>query len=266
MAHVVANGVKFHVLRQGSGDETTVFIHGMAIDNLSSWWFTVANTISLETSVLLYDLRGHGLSDRPPTGYSLDDMVADLAAILTECGIEGPVHLAGNSFGGLVALAFALAHPERVASMILVEAPIELRGHRIESGVVGVGLTLGGEFITNEQIGNWIGLLGEKRAIRMAGSFGDLLIETSIITDLAFIEPFSPTDLAAITAPTLLVFGAASTLIDQAQVLNEKIPGSRLAVVPGADHLLVVENPPELLPLVRDWVVQKGWSRAAPVA
>lgn len=262
MAHVLANGVKFHVLRHGTGDDTIVFIHGMAIDNLSSWWFTVGSAVSLETAVLLYDLRGHGLSDRPPTGYTMRDMVEDLDAILTECGVDRPVHLVGNSFGGLVAFAFTLARPHRVASMILVEAPIELHGHPIASGAVGVGLRLGGEFITNEQIGNWVGLLGEKRAIRMARSFGDLLIDTSVLTDLECLEPFSEEDMAAVDTPTLLIFGAQSTLIDHSRVLNERIRGSQLAVVPGADHLLVVENPPELRPLILDWVVGGGWRRA----
>ena len=75
--------------------------------------------------VLLYDLRGHGKSERTPAGYRVVDMVADLAALLEALGLEDrPVDIVGNSYGGLVAVTFARLHPERTASLVLVDAHI----------------------------------------------------------------------------------------------------------------------------------------------
>src|SRR5436305_2133211 len=103
MADVVANGVRHHVQRLGHGDRLVVFVHGLVMDNLSSFYFTLANPVAASCEVMLYDLRGHGMSERPVRGYGVTDLVADLAALVG----DRRVTLVGNSFGGLVALAFA---------------------------------------------------------------------------------------------------------------------------------------------------------------
>src|SRR2546429_3679484 len=110
MADVLANGVRHHVQRLGRGERTVVFVHGLVMDNLSSFYFTLANPIAEFAEVILYDLRGHGMSERPASGYTVASLVADLAALLDQLD-RRPVTLIGNSFGGLVALAFAAAHP-----------------------------------------------------------------------------------------------------------------------------------------------------------
>ncbi|HWL88800.1 MAG TPA: alpha/beta fold hydrolase, partial [Polyangiaceae bacterium] len=71
MADVLVRGVRLHVQRMGVADPSenrgrrVVFLHGLVMDNLSSWYFTVANVVAAFADVVLYDLRGHGLSDRP---------------------------------------------------------------------------------------------------------------------------------------------------------------------------------------------------------
>ncbi|MCA9678817.1 MAG: alpha/beta fold hydrolase, partial [Myxococcales bacterium] len=93
------------------------------MDNLSSFYFTLANPVAAAgADVVLYDLRGHGLSGRPAAGYAVPDLVADLAALLDALDVARPVHLVGNSVGGTIVLAFAAAHPERVASLALIDA------------------------------------------------------------------------------------------------------------------------------------------------
>jgi pimeloyl-ACP methyl ester carboxylesterase len=73
--------------------------------------------------VVLYDQRGMGGSSAPASdnGYALDDYVADLEALRTGLGLT-KVHLLGHSFGGLIAMAYAAAHPDRLESLILVSS------------------------------------------------------------------------------------------------------------------------------------------------
>src|SRR6185436_684479 len=114
MADVVVNGVRHHVQRLGRGAPAVVFVHGLVMDNLSSFYFTLANPVAATHQAVLYDLRGHGLSERPARGYAIADFVADLGALIDAHDLGAQVHLVGNSFGGTVALAFAAAHPDRV--------------------------------------------------------------------------------------------------------------------------------------------------------
>src|SRR5438477_5619060 len=107
MADVTANGVRHHVQRLGGGARTVVFLHGLVMDNLSSFYFTLANPVARSAEVLLYDLRGHGRSERPARGYKVDDLCVELLALLDALGISKPVQLVGNSFGGMLALSFA---------------------------------------------------------------------------------------------------------------------------------------------------------------
>ena len=122
MPEIVANGLRFHVQRLGPSargntpgdDPTVVFVHGLVIDNLSSFYYNLASRVAQhEADVILYDLRGHGRSERPPAGYTVRDAVIDLVAILDQLNIARRVYLVGNSFGGVVAAPVAPGHRER---------------------------------------------------------------------------------------------------------------------------------------------------------
>src|SRR4029077_17261613 len=68
--------------------------------------------------VTVYDLRGHGMSDLPPTNYSSQDMALDLKNLMTALEIQN-AHLIGHSFGGAVAVHSALLYPELVNSVVI---------------------------------------------------------------------------------------------------------------------------------------------------
>src|SRR5204863_9561465 len=97
MADVVAGGVRHHVQRLGARGpgRTVVFVHGLVMDNLSSFYFTLANPAAETADVILYDLRGHGMSERPAAGYTVAQLVADLAGLLAALDVTRPVQLVG---------------------------------------------------------------------------------------------------------------------------------------------------------------------------
>ena len=74
--------------------------------------------------MVLWDYRGHGRSDAPadPAGYAIERVVDDLGRVLAWAAPGEPAILAGLSFGGLASLHFCLAHPERVAALVLIDS------------------------------------------------------------------------------------------------------------------------------------------------
>src|SRR5262249_14874019 len=87
--------------------------------DLSIWFLCQAmQTLGQTRRVTAYDLRGHGYSDAPPTGYTSADHAADLFALIDELEIERAT-LVGHSFGGGIALHAAVLAPERIDALVL---------------------------------------------------------------------------------------------------------------------------------------------------
>lgn len=112
------NGIKLHYWTIGQGPEV-ILIHGLG-GNLAIWHLKMVPLLRQQYRVTTYDLRGHGRSNTPATGYTTGDMADDLWGILNNLNIE-QAHLVGHSLGADIALHFALRYPGRVAKLILIE-------------------------------------------------------------------------------------------------------------------------------------------------
>jgi len=115
---VQANGLQFHTIDWGGRGEWLVLLHGLA--SQAHIWDLVAPQLVDSFRVIAIDQRGHGLSDKPDTGYDFASMTHDLDQMLTVLGIERAV-LIGHSWGGNVAVQYAVDHPERVSGLVLVD-------------------------------------------------------------------------------------------------------------------------------------------------
>jgi pimeloyl-ACP methyl ester carboxylesterase len=100
-----------------------LLLHG--IGNYGRAWDFVADAVAGRMRLVAPDARGHGDSAKPETGYAPSDFGADALAILDALGLERPA-VVGHSMGGGHALAFALAHPERVARLVIIDIGPEL--------------------------------------------------------------------------------------------------------------------------------------------
>lgn len=129
-SHVDVGGLKLWVLAAGPGDGATaagragplptlLLIHGLAAG--SETWLPVFNPLAQSCRVIAPDLPGCRRSDKPHTGYDVESLVGRLLGLIDALGVER-AHLVGHSFGGHIALALALAHPDRVQSLVLVGA------------------------------------------------------------------------------------------------------------------------------------------------
>jgi len=98
---------------------TMVFIHGFG--GQAAQWVYQLRRFSDESRCIALDLRGFGQSDKPAnSAYTMDEMVGDINRALDVLGVTEPFVLLGHSFGGAVVTEYALAHPERVARLVLV--------------------------------------------------------------------------------------------------------------------------------------------------
>ena len=110
------NGVETFIKIDGSG-EPLVFVHGLGIDH--TIFDDQADFFSKSYETLTYDLRGHGRSDAPETGYSYKQYADDLTVVIDKC-TRAPVHLVGLSMGGAIAFHYARKNPDNVRSLTLV--------------------------------------------------------------------------------------------------------------------------------------------------
>ncbi len=255
MPFVNANGVEFFFQRMGAGEPTVVFVHGLVMDNLSSWWYTIANALARQSDVLCYDLRGHGLSQRPRNGYSVSDSVLDLTNILSELGIEGPIHIVGNSYGGVVGLALALERPSMIASLVLVEAHASIDELRSKDKAQLVhGLDLAGVFLDDDEVNQWLDSVGGRKLNRMAKVAKALIYDTSLADDLRDSPPFTRAQLEQISCPTLLIYGEHSDIISRGIVLQELLSNARLEVVKGLDHSVLMGATQFVRTTICEWI------------
>jgi len=121
MARATIDGIDINYRRSGAGEDV-VLIHGLGA-NMAFWPAALWRSLALEHHVTAYDLRGHGYSDMPPAGYTTAQMAVDLRNLLDATGVER-AHIVGHSYGGAVALHFAVLHPQRVLSLTLADARI----------------------------------------------------------------------------------------------------------------------------------------------
>src|SRR5688572_8582651 len=104
---------------------TFVFIHGFG--GQAEQWQYQLQKFSLDNRVIALDLRGHGLSDKPGTGYDMPQLIQDLETALTLLRVKGKFVLLGHSYGGAIATEYALKHPERVERLILIATAGEFK-------------------------------------------------------------------------------------------------------------------------------------------
>ncbi|MDX6433099.1 MAG: hypothetical protein QOE54_5465 [Streptosporangiaceae bacterium] len=227
MTFVVARGARFHLVEMGPAEgRPVVMLHGLFTGSAASWYFTAAPAIARRHPVRLIDWRGHGLSERTPTGYGSASMVRDLAELTADLT---PFAVAGHCWGAVVAVRFALAHPGRVTRLALVEP----------------------SFAESERTGDRA--LTELAAEPAPGTRG-LLELTSVLSDLAGEPPVTATELGGLTEiPVLAVVGSRSPFRPAADLVARALPHARCHIL-GGGHDLHISAKARLTPLLADFL------------
>jgi pimeloyl-ACP methyl ester carboxylesterase len=259
MAEITANGARFHVQLLPAQPEphapAVVFIHGLVMDNLSSFYYTLAGPVAAAGArVILYDLRGHGRSERTPRHYATRDGVADLCALLDALGEKDPVYLVGNSYGGLIAARMAVRAPERVAGLVLIESSCAGPAAAAWIEEISNTLTVAALGLEYDRVQDQLHALGRRKLARLAAHADLLLNSTSLIEDLSSERTLANQDLARITCQVLGVYGERSDLVTAADDLRRHVPDGRIEILPGLAHTVLREATGPLRDIVTAWL------------
>lgn len=233
------------------GKPSAVLIHGLLFGNMATWYTSLAAQLAETHHVVLYDQRGHGDSPVSATGYDMHTQLQDLQAVLSHHGMaEEAVDVVGHSMGAVIALQFALRHPQRVRRLVLVDAPLPLTRH-----VLPELLAVDRPEVLAGYIGERQQKAAERRLRRVHRRLEGLFFQSSLVADLTAEPEISDASLAGLVAPTLLVYGRASECVEAGRHLGRLMPDARLELL-DCGHYVVEEAPAELRRLVIPFLVE----------
>jgi 3-oxoadipate enol-lactonase / 4-carboxymuconolactone decarboxylase len=243
---VHANGVELFYERTGPARApTVVFAHSLGC-TLDMWDAQIA-ALSDRYDCVRYDLRSHGRSEAVDAAITIDDLAADLGGLLDGLAIDG-AHIVGLSIGGMLGQVFAVTHPERTRSLVLVSTtahmpPPEFWRARAET-VRADGMAA----VADVVIPRWFTDPYRAREPAVIAGFRERFLAADPAGYARCAEAVGGMDLreriGAIRAPTLIIVGAEdpATPPAMAEDLRRRIPGSEMVVISDASHIISVEK------------------------
>ncbi len=256
------DGARIHYQVAGSGP-VVVFTHGLG-SHLHAWEATVAEFRDRYT-VLTWDVRGFGGSDRRPDTMAPRTWASDLADVLDDVGADDAV-IGGISMGGVVSQRFALDFPDRTRALILISTSSEVN-ERAEAG-----WNARADLIERDGLAKALAPTGpalsygkayrERHAEEIAES-ARLTIERNdaasyaaacrAVSDIGYTA-----DLATITCPTLILQGLEDALTPPggSVIMSRRIEGSRLVMLENCGHGIPTERPDEFHAEVEAFLTQ----------
>lgn len=270
MPEVEVNGTRLYYQQTGSGPDV-VLLHAVT-SNQAVWLFTgLVDALAADFRVTTYDLRGHGASDRPPTGYTSAVMAEDFRRLHAALGL-GPAYLVGHSFGGVVAMHAALLAPEVVAGVILSDSFFPGLRHvepnfgrwaiwtELRETFVKVGVELGETVDFTRLFNATAELPPEKMKVLedIYGAFGrgwlrqlPRLAETTCGDEVLAVAGLTADQLVTVAQPVTALYDEFSPFQATCRWLEQHLIRCTAEIIPAARHLALVENTPAFTGAVR---------------
>lgn len=268
MPTIRTNGIDLYYEEQGTGTPL-VLLGGLGYP---SWqWHRMVPLLAERLRVITPDNRGVGLSSKPPGPYTASMLAADTLGLLDALEIDQAV-IMGHSMGGFIAQALALEYPQRVSKLIL--AATNFGGPRhvpITAAAMKVLGDVSGDAVTRFQNGLAVStaagfaerhpeLIAEWLAWRAANPVDPAAYGAQMAVGLALLDEAAAFErkLPAITAPTLILFGAEDAVVPPANapLLAQQIPHSAVRILEGAGHFFPIEVPEAAAEVVTEFILR----------
>ncbi|MBS0224140.1 MAG: alpha/beta fold hydrolase [Proteobacteria bacterium] len=242
---VDANGTSIAFKQTGSGPPL-ILMHGAEADH--SMFDAFGALLAEHFTVIAYDQRDSGGTRNPADLYGLNELADDAAHLIAAMGYER-AHVFGTSLGGAIAQSLAVRHPQRVDRLVLSSTfrigvpPLSInpevfpRLAALRTGLPGTAGEIATYFFPPAHIA------AHPEVVRIFA--GNSRNEAQKQRRGAILAQPARVDLAAITAPTLVVVGAEDRLIPPAHslALADEIPNARTAVIPEVGHVATLQDP-----------------------
>lgn len=269
--NIATNGARIYVRVGGSGP-AVVLLHGYG--ETGDMWAPLAGRLARDHTVIVPDLRGLGLSSRPPRGYDKKTQGEDVAGVLDALKID-KVDLVTHDIGNMVGYAFAAEHPERVKKFVIIDAPLPgvgpwddiIRSHALWHfsfyGPDAERLVKGRERIYLDRFWNEFSADPKKFDEASRAHYAELYAQPGAMH--AGFEQFKAFDQDAtdnkafvargmLAMPVLAVGGEKSFGPMMATVMRAAATNVQAAVVPNSGHWVMEENPTATITLVEDFL------------
>lgn len=294
MSIVHLNDIDLHYQCLGEG-EPVVLIHGLAA-NLAFWYPGIASALAQNYQVIVFDLRGHGHSSMPSSGYSNHHLIEDVLGLLSHLRIE-QFHLIGHSLGARISACLASTYPERVATLTLADTLFQClqpgtmrlkdwhywstwKQEMAELGsvlpeddaVMDFRLLLELDRIYNQlsRTGhpkvNKLSLKSRELGAKGRARWNQLLETTTIVAEFDQGERLSRTQLVSLSVPTCAIYGEHSHCLPTYWKLQEVIPDCRGVLISDAGHFHPAIKPADFIAAVRAFLQEHPLSVALPVS
>jgi pimeloyl-ACP methyl ester carboxylesterase len=244
---------------QGDGDPL-LLVQGLGYGRAG--WGPLRDLLAKRYTVVSYDNRGFGDSDKPPGPYTTTELADDAAAVLAAAGFEH-AHVVGASLGGMAAQELALRHPLQVDKLVLCcttpggadAFPLPERTAALFAEAASLEpLEALRRFVANSLAPDAPASLAEEVLAYRVRNPPDL--DGWQAQAAAGTTHDASSRLAAIDAPTLVIHGTADNVVDHrnATLLAERIPHASLQLLEGAGHLLFWERADRVAALITEFL------------
>lgn len=256
----MAESTAYDVLGDGP---PVILVHGLGLNR--HMWQWQLDALTPHFRIVQYDLLGHGESDKPPGPYRMTQMTDQIADLMTTIEIERAA-LVGFSLGGLIVQAFALAHPQKVSALGVLNSAHARTPEQRDSIMrrVRQAEESGPEATVSEALERWFTQEFTERnpavpnQVREWVRANDASVYPALYRLLADADIGLETSIAAINCPVLVLAGEkdAGNSPQMARQMAKTMPNARAAILPGLKHMALAEDPAAvnalLLPFLQD--------------
>jgi 3-oxoadipate enol-lactonase len=257
-------GRRLHYDLIGDGAGVVVCLaHALAADS-GMWAEQVPALLAAGRRVLRIDMRGHGGSEAPVGTCTLEDLAADIVAVLDSLALDR-VDFVGLSVGGMIGEALAIHHGARLASMLLCEAPPASLHNAREiwaPRLAAVTRANSCEPIADATMERWLSPAFRARDPGRWRQIRDTVAATTSAGYVGCVAALSGFDyvsrLPSVRTPALVLYGEedVASSADETKRLAALIPGGQFVSFPGARHLPNVEAPDRFNRILLDWLAR----------
>ncbi|MBO6900132.1 MAG: 3-oxoadipate enol-lactonase [Rhizobiaceae bacterium] len=252
------NGVVIHHTVRGAPDRPAiVFSNSLGTD--FRIWDAVASELERDYRLVLYDKRGHGLSEATPAPYALTDHVGDLSALIDHLGLKS-ASIVGLSVGGLIAQGLAALRPELVERLVLCDTAHKIGSDELWNARIDAVVKSGIASISGQILERWFTPAFRDPANADFIGYTAMLERTTVDGYAGTCAALRDADLTestrALKIPVLCIVGDqdGSTPPDLVRSTANLVEGARFEIVQDAGHLPCIEQPAATAALIRNFL------------